>query len=259
MVDAVIVSGAGRGIGKAIALKIGEAGIPVICVSKSDNAEATRQEIIKQGGQAFAIKQDISDYSETEKKVNDFLRRQEYKRLGIILAAGITGGKGGISDSELKNWEKAYQVNLLGNFAIIKGALPVMLKSGFGRIVTFAGGGSAYAYPVFSAYSASKTAVVRATENLHQELSSKGDFSCVCLAPGAVDTDLLNEVRAAGALVKTTVGINEAVEFVSQFLKSTHCAFSGRFVHVRDGWKTKLDDKSAVLPPDFWLLRRIEK
>lgn len=259
MIDACIISGAGRGIGKAIALKIGETGIPIICISQSNNVNTTRKEIINRGGQAFAIKQDISDYLATEKNINDFLQQYQYQHLGLVLAAGITGGKGGISDSELKNWEKAYQVNLLGNFAVIKGALPVMLKSGFGRIVTFAGGGSAYAYPAFSAYSASKTAVVRATENLHVELSSKGDFSCICLAPGAVDTDLLKEIRTAGALVKTTVGIDEAVEFVSRFLKSTHCAFSGRFVHVRDDWKSKLNDKTAILPPDFWLLRRIEK
>ena len=133
-----------------------------------------------------------------------------------------------------------------------------MLENQFGRIVTFAGGGSAYQFPAFPAYSASKTAIVRITENIHEDLKDKGDFSIVCLAPGAVETDMLKEVRLSGAQIKTTVDILEPVDFVKEFIISTSCSLSGRFVHVRDDWKEYLKTDKSLQNDSLWKLRRIE-
>lgn len=117
------------------------------------------------------------------------------------------------------------------------------------------GGGAAYAYPLFSGYALSKTAMVRATENLHEELKGLGDFLSVCVAPGAMETDMLAQVRAAGAEVRTTVSLEEPVEFVTAFLETRECAFSGRFVHVRDAWRESMQQNP--MEKDQWLLRRI--
>ena len=133
-----------------------------------------------------------------------------------------------------------------------------MLESRFGRIVMFGGGGAAYGYPLFGGYAVSKAAVVRATENLHEEIKDRGDFSIVCLAPGAIETDMLRTIRGAGGEVRTVTAMTEPLNFIEKFLGSPQCAFSGRFVHVRDNWETWLDQKEAELPAQQWFLRRVE-
>lgn len=150
------------------------------------------------------------------------------------------------------------RVNLNGNFAVLKGLLPKMIENKFGRIVAFAGGGAAYQYPLFKAYSASKTAIVRTVENLHEEFKGYGDFSIVALAPGAVETDTLRSVRKAGAEVKTVVDISEPVTFVREFLESERCNISGSFVHVRDNWRYYLNSNNQLSQDSLWKLRRIE-
>ena len=79
----------------------------------------------------------------------------------------------------------------------------------------------------------------------------------ICLAPGANETNMLKEIRAAGAQVKTTVAIEEPVRFVREFLACGDCGFKGSFVHVRDNWKDYLNTGSRT-SEEKWKLRRIE-
>jgi NADP-dependent 3-hydroxy acid dehydrogenase YdfG len=258
-VDLVIVTGAGRGIGKAIAIEMSlNKKIPVLCISKSPKVSETADEINNKGGVAFCLQLDIANYDNTKEKVSEWMNGKKFKRVGLVLAASQLGDKFSINDFSLKTWDEIYRTNVLGNLAVIEGALPTMLENKFGRIVAFSGGGSAYAYPVFSAYSASKTAIVRTVENLSEILSDKGDFSVVSLAPGAVATDMLTKVRAAGGEVKTTVDISEPVNFVREFILSEKCNFSGSFVHVRDDWDKFLNNENNLLNNSIWKLRRIE-
>ena len=121
----------------------------------------------------------------------------------------------------------------------------------------FAGGGSAYAYPAFPAYSISKTAVVREVENLAQDLNDKGDIAVTCIAPGAIETDMLKAVKAAGGAVHTTGNMQDVIVCVKALLGNNAKLLSGRFIHVRDNWQTVLDGQSKI-EPDLWTLRRIE-
>jgi len=255
--DAVFITGAGRGIGAAMARHLGGTGVPVVCLSRS-NAAAVAEEIRSAGGTAESLCVDLSDLSGTRQAVSRWLATTHYSRFGVILAAAVTGAPGGLTNGNLADWAQTIQVNLLGNFAALQALLPRMLEARFGRIVTLAGGGAAYAYPLFSAYAASKAAVVRATENLHEELSARGDFRVVCLAPGAIETDMLAAIRAAGGEARTIGKMDEPVRFVERFLAARNCAFSGRFVHVRDSWSEFLEEAGKQLPADQWLLRRIE-
>jgi len=100
-------------------------------------------------------------------------------------------------------------------------------------------------------------AIVRIIENLHEDLKSKGNFSVVCLAPGANDTEMLKKVREAGGEVKTVVEIGEPVNFVSNFILSRSCNFSGCLVHVRDLWAEYLNNDKKI-ENNQWKLRRIE-
>ena len=97
--------------------------------------------------------------------------------------------------------------------------------------------------------------MVRTIENIQADLYSKGDFAAVCLAPGANETKMLQEIRRAGAEIKTTVDISEPVNFVREFLFSRTCGFKGAFVHVRDIWRDYLNNDRTI-DEEAWKLRR---
>ena len=176
----------------------------------------------------------------------------------MVLAAAILGPAGPLIDTDLENWDLTYRVGVLGNLAVLKALLPRMLEARFGRIVGFAGGGAAYANPIFPAYSAAKTAMVRVIENLHEDIKDQGDFAVVCVAPGAVDTGMLQQLRDAGGYVKTTVGMEEPVTFIHRFLTAESCGFSGCFVHVGDSYRHLLNSDEGIQSDALWKLRRME-
>lgn len=257
-IDAAVITGAGRGIGAAVAKHIASLGVPVLCLSKSHNAQSICKEIADDGGKAFHRILDLADITATRKAVSEWISTVPYSRLGIVLAAATTGTPGGLVDADLNDWVRTFQTNLIGNLAVVQALVPRMLESRFGRIVMFGGGGAAYAYPLFGGYAISKAAVVRATENLHEEFKNRGDFSVVCLAPGAIDTDMLRTIRSAGAEVRTMAAMSEPLTFIESFLSCVRCQFSGRFVHVRDDWAKWLGRSDSALHPQQWFLRRIE-
>jgi NAD(P)-dependent dehydrogenase (short-subunit alcohol dehydrogenase family) len=254
----VIVTGAGRGIGRSIALEFGKTGIQVLCISRSENALATAAAIRRDGGSADSISVNLEDFDEAGRRVVAWLADKKYRRIGMVLAAGTLGPCGSLEGTSLAEWEFAWRVNVLGNLAVVQAALPTMLEHKFGRLVFFAGGGSAYAYPLFPAYAATKTAIVRVVENLQEDLKNKGDFAVTALAPGAVETDILAAVREHGGYVRTTVAMEEPVSFVRQFVLARSCAFSGCVVHVRDEWAPLLNSGKELSRKDLWKLRRIE-
>jgi 3-oxoacyl-[acyl-carrier protein] reductase len=254
----VCVVGAGRGIGRAVALACGKAGSAVLCISQSNNCEKTRDEIVAAGGRASALRLDIANYAATHAALGAWLKAVDGGRIGLVAAAAILGPTGPLADQHFAEWERAFNVNLIGNLAVIEALLPTMIGSGYGRIITFAGGGSAYSYPIFPAYAASKTALVRAVENLAEDIKDKGDIAVVCVAPGAVETDLLADIKAAGAEVRTKGDMALILSFVEAFMTGDARAINGRLVHVRDKYQELLLGNAAALPHDHWKLRRVE-
>lgn len=256
--ELVIVTGAGRGIGKSIAIEFGKQAATVLCISRSKTSAQTAEEIRKAGGTAEALQADLADFTAAGKQVEAWLSDKPFQRIGIVLAAGSLGPAGTLATTSLAEWDLAFRANVLGNLAVVQAALPAMLNNKFGRLVFFAGGGAAYAYPMFPAYAASKTALVRAVENLHEDLKDEGDFAVAILAPGAVDTDILAAVRAQGGYVRTTVAMEEPVGFAREFINASSVGFSGSFVHVRDDWKPYLNQDKQIEKKDLWKLRRVE-
>jgi NAD(P)-dependent dehydrogenase (short-subunit alcohol dehydrogenase family) len=256
--DAVVVTGAGRGIGRAVALALGSRGLFVVCLSKTDSAHRTATAVVDAGGRSQALTLDLAEYGTVSEAIGGVLRSHPDLRWGAVLAAGVTGPSGGLPVQDLAAWDETFRINVLGNVAVAQALLPALRRERFGRLVFFSGGGAAYAYPLFPAYSCTKTALVRVVENLHHDLEDDGDIGVVCLAPGAVATDLLAQVRSAGGEVRTETKVEETIAFVEQFLSRPAAALSGRFVHVRDNWEELLNDASPAPPPDHWTLRRVQ-
>lgn len=253
--DLLIVTGAGRGIGKAVALGLAADGVPVLAVSKTDTCRATAEAIRAAGGRAEALPLDLADPDAVQAGIAAHLAQARPRRIALVLAGARLGAAGGLAETELADWDEVFRVNVLGNLAVVKAALPTMLDSGYGRTVCFAGGGAAYAYPEFSAYACSKAAMVRQVENLGAQYPA---LTFVALAPGAVETDTLAAVRAAGGYVKTVASADETVGFVRAVLARDPSRLSGRFVHVRDVWAEHLDPEGKELSATHWKLRRVE-
>ncbi len=197
---------------------------------------------------------DLGDVQQVRTLLSGWIKNNTFKRLGLVLAAAVLGPR---DYQDLIGWDECYRVNVLGSLAVYSSLLPRMLEHKFGRIIGFAGGGAAYAYPLFPAYAASKSALVRVIENIQVDLNDKGDIATVCLAPGANDTNTLKQVRAAGAQVKTVVDIAEPVAFVREFLLCRDCGFKGAFIHVRDNWRDYLNNGKKI-DNEQWKLRRTE-
>jgi NAD(P)-dependent dehydrogenase (short-subunit alcohol dehydrogenase family) len=246
-----IVTGAGRGIGRAIAHDLANAGAVVHVVSQSQNATLVADEIRTAGGDAIAHVGSVAD----EAFCSAVMAAAENAGGADILvnAAAVLGPDGKFSTLSMSAFAEAIAVNLMGTCNFMRAALPGMETRGFGRIVNFAGGGAAYSYPGFSAYAASKVAVVRLTETVADEIKTE-NVTVNVIAPGAVSTDTLAEVRRRGGEVRTVVAMEEPVRLVHFLCTEGARDITGRFIHARDDYRNLDLFKSK----DMLKLRRTE-
>jgi len=249
MTDHCLLTGAGSGIGQAIALRLAERKIPMLLVGRPHSIEKTCAMVHARGGSAELVPGDLNNYEAIREPLSAIISAQGQCRWGVVLAAAMLG------DSSLASYEKVFRTNVVGNLAVLEACLPQMTQAGFGRVVFFAGGGAAYAYPAFPAYALSKVSTVRLVENLAATYRPASGLSFVCLAPGAVDTPLLAKVMAAGGEVKTKTNIAEPVGFVEAYLRASSCSLSGRYIHVRDDWVPYLDGSKTPVNEQFFLRR----
>lgn len=268
-----VVTGAGRGIGAAVAQAFAAAGAGVCLVARtSPELDDVAARIRAAGGTAIATPADVVDRS----AVGAALRRCR-DELGIpdvlVNAAGIYGPIGPLWDVDLDAWWRAQEVNVRGTVNCCAAVLPGMLDRGTGRIINFSGGGATSPLPRFSAYAASKAAVVRLTETLAEEVRGRG-VTVNAIAPGAVDTRLQDEVLAAGEragelheriarLRQTGEGgvPPELAAALAVYLAGEQAAsLTGKLISApHDGWQDWDERRVAELAATPWFtLRRLD-
>src|SRR5262249_23054802 len=115
----------------------------------------------------------------------------------LVNNAGVYGPMGLIEDVAWKAWVEAIQINLFGAVLMCRQVIPLMRARGYGKIVNLSGGGATAPLPRISAYAAAKAAIVRVTEACAVELG-EAHIDINAIAPGALNTRLLDEVLAAG-------------------------------------------------------------
>jgi len=254
MIDLLIITGASKGIGASIVTKCSDICKNMILVSRSLDYTAWMN---NQECNFFPLSLDLTNYHQVKEVISKVISDYgQIGSLGIILCGAQIGESGGLLSSDLDDWDRLYQCNVLGNLAIIQGCSE-LIKSGIKtRIVFFAGGGSGYNYEKFSGYALSKVSVVRAVENFAEELKIiNKDASIIALAPGAILTDLLSKVIANGGEIRTRTSIQEPTNFVYYFLEDQFNSkeLNGRFLHVRDNISS-IDFSNSEL----FKLRRIQ-
>lgn len=196
-----VVTGASQGLGRAIAGRLLEAGASVLLVARGEERlRRTREELAPlatRTGQAIeALPADVSS-REGCAAILDRARRAFPDLTVLVNNAGIYGPMGPIEEVDWDAWEEAIRVNLFGTALMCRAVIPLLRQRGYGKIINLSGGGATSPLPRFSAYAAAKAAVVRLTETLAEELGD-ARIDVNAIAPGALNTRLLDEVLAAG-------------------------------------------------------------
>lgn len=192
-----IVTGAGRGIGRAIALTFAKEGTDLVVVSRTlSEVMETAKQVEALGRQALAVKVDVSKWEDVDNLVN--LTLQKFGKIDVLVNnAGILGPVGTLVENDVNRWIETINVNLIGTFLCCRAVLPIMIQQRKGKIINLSGGGALYPRPHFSAYATSKAAVVRLTETLAEE-TKRFNIQVNAIAPGAIKTRLHDQVLAAG-------------------------------------------------------------
>jgi len=239
----ILITGTSRGIGNHLASVFLNMGYKVIGVSRSNTT------INNPNFQSIQI--DISDLSQVS-TLKNILGEREI--IGLINNCGIHGPIGPMENSPIDQWIQTFNVNLFGHTLLSQMCIP-SLRSNKGFIIFMSGGGSAFPRPNFSAYSVSKTGIVRLSETLAQELSP--DILVYCVAPGPNRTSLLEEAIANGETVPEAdiVDFEYASRLCSFLSKNKDPRYSGKFIHVKDNY-IEWDDHTMA--GDGYTLRRVK-
>jgi len=187
-----LVTGAGRGIGAAIAGRLSADGHPVaVCDIDQGRAERTAQAIDDSGGRATAVQADVSDARSVAGMADEVTRRLGppailVNNAGVISAASFTA----LAEAE---WDRVLAVNLKGAYLCARAVLPTMLQAGWGRILNIASDAGKTGEPYIAHYSASKFGLVGLTQSLALEYAREGiTVNAVC--PAITDTDMMEQL-----------------------------------------------------------------
>lgn len=184
----VVITGGARGIGRSIAMACQKEGAKVVIAARSSLDLKESENLFP----CVAVPTDVSKASDVK---NLMKKASELGPIyGLVCAAGVYGSMGAFRDVDFEEWTQALEINLTGTARTVHAALPYMKANS--RIVLFSGGGQG-GMNNFSAYTTSKGGIWRLTETLGAELA-KDEIYLNAMAPGAVNTKLLDELLAAG-------------------------------------------------------------
>lgn len=190
MKKVAIVTGSSRGIGAAIARRLSAAGYAVCInyIEQQAKAEALVKELRENGGTAIAYRADVADRAQVDAMVQH--TREELGRISLVVSNAGIAGQIQFQDITQEQWHRMLDVNLGGCFNIIQAALPDMLSSHEGCIVTVSSIWGNHGASCEVAYSASKHGIIGLTRSLAMELAPTG-IRVNCVAPGVINTDMV--------------------------------------------------------------------
>ena len=269
-----LITGASQGLGLEIARHFVAEGADVMLCARHqtllDEAVALLQSQAKPSQTVRGLAADISRMEDVEGLVG-----QTLSHLGgcdvLVNNAGIYGPKGDVTDIDWSEWIKAIEINLFGSVLMARALVPHFKTQGHGKIIQLSGGGATNPLPGISAYAVSKAAIVRFAETLAEELRAF-NIDVNSVAPGALNTRMLDEVLAAGPekvgqafyersqQQKNTGGVplSIAASLIVFLASRASDGITGKLISAQwDRWQEWPDHLDALDRSDVYTLRRI--
>lgn len=269
-----LVTGGSRGIGNAVAAGLAHEGAQIMIAARN-SAEALEacDHLRGLGADAIGMATDVADAAQVERLIGETIAH--YGAIDVLVnAAGVQGPIGPLWETDPNQWRTAIEINLFGTMLCCRSVVPHMIAAGGGKIINFSGGGATAPRANFSAYAASKAAVVRMTETLAEE-TRPFNIGVNAIAPGIVNTRMLDAIVQADSLA---VGERERIEALRKdpggfvavevpvglavFLASQESdGLSGKLISAPyDDWQTWDQQRMRELSGQPWLtLRRIDE
>lgn len=193
-----VVTGAGRGIGRAIAVALARRGCDVALFGRTvESLAAAAEDVIAQGRRALAVPCDVSNADEVERAAARVLADLGVPRI-VVANAGVVH-RAPVESMTESEWDEVLDVNLKGTFLVARAFLPRMRDLGRGRFLAIGSISSTMGTPRQSAYCAAKWGTVGFMKSLAEELRGTG-LQAMCVMPGSVDTDMLKGSGFAPAM-----------------------------------------------------------
>ena len=267
-----LITGAGRGIGRAIAGAFAAEGAKLALAARTRaELDETARMVENTGAETLVVLADVTDESDVKAMVEQTLAR--FQTIDILVnSAGIAGPVGPVQANDVSEWVRTVQVNLIGSFLCCHAVLPVMLGQDRGRIVNLSGAGATNAWRDMSAYCSSKAAVVRLTETMSLELADT-NVRVNVLGPGSVHTRMWEEIleggtaagnqelRERGEMVTTGGGasIDRAAELAVYLASDELGELNGRLISATsEGFPFSGETVQRIMSTEAFMIRRVE-
>ena len=234
----VLITGAGQGIGRAIAIAMGRSGACLYLWGRTKcNLLETQKLVRSVGAEVEVTTVDVSVVSEV-KRAWDVVAGRWGGIDVLVNNAGVQGPMGHMHEIDVEDWWRTIEINLRSTFLCSQTVLPDMIMQNRGKIINLSGGGAVTPRPFFSAYSASKAAIVRLTETLAAEVKHYG-IDVNAIAPGFIYTDMtkdLPEKELKRLIPLRRFGKAEEVAYLASFLTSDKASYiTGEVININGG------------------------
>ena len=218
-----LITGAGKGIGKAIALALAKEGVNVILVSRTQtDIDQLADEASNLGVKSLALAADVSDINSINSAVEKALSK--FKTIDILINSAGIASFGKFMELEPAAWEKIIQVNLMGTYYTTRAVIPNMIERQTGDIINISSTAGLAGNALTSAYSASKFAVLGLTDSLMQEMR-KHNIRVSALTPSTVATDMAIDLNLTDGNPEKVMQSEDIAELLIAQLKLNRRVF----------------------------------